>query len=201
MQSIVRQCFSITFHNREMCTTFEVIENPDTCVYTWHKQRKYSDTSQCFNTFKVEAYRLASNTWLCHLVSHHWYYTIHQVGHKHLKIPKYIKLADEQFDQPGSIDLLIGADLFYEMLRSGRRTRPGNYPVLGWTHTGRTPATTTQNDPQHTFLLLEDNSLEHNLKQLLGSGTRGTIHHDNRTTSLWTTLHHAHNPTRWRICC
>jgi len=54
------------------------------------------------------------------------------------KIPKDIKLAYEQFDQPGSIDLLIGADLFYEMLRSGRRTRPGNYPVLqetvlGWT--------------------------------------------------------------------
>jgi len=32
------------------------------------------------------------------------------------KIPKDIKLADEQFDQPGSIDLLIGADLFYEIL-------------------------------------------------------------------------------------
>jgi hypothetical protein len=46
------------------------------------------------------------------------------------KIPKDIKLADEQFDQPGSIDLLIGADLFYEILQSGRRTRPGNFPVL-----------------------------------------------------------------------
>jgi len=74
------------------------------------------------------------------------------------KIAKDIKLADEQFDQPGGIDLLIGADLFYEMLRSGRRTRPGNYPVLqetvlGWTLSGRTPATATQNDPQHTFLL------------------------------------------------
>jgi len=86
------------------------------------------------------------------------------------KIPKDIKLADEQFDQPGGIDLLIGADLFYEMLRSGRRTRPGNYPVLqetllGWTLSGRTPATTTQHDPQHTFLLREDKSLEHNLNR------------------------------------
>ena len=73
------------------------------------------------------------------------------------KIPKDIKLADEMFDQPGNIDLLIGVDLFYEMLLKGRRTRPGNYPVLqetvlGWTLSGRTPAsTTTQNDPQHTF--------------------------------------------------
>jgi len=81
-----------------------------------------------------------------------------------------MKLADEQFDQLGSIDLLIGAYLFYDMLRSGRRTRRGIYPVLqetvlGWTLSGRTPATTTQHDPQHTFLLREDSRLEHNLNR------------------------------------
>jgi hypothetical protein len=66
------------------------------------------------------------------------------------------------------IDLLIGADLFYEILRSVRRTRPG-YPVLqetvlGWTLSGKTPvaAITTKNEPQHTFMLQEDNSPEHN---------------------------------------
>ena len=85
-------------------------------------------------------------------------------------IPNDIKLADEQFDQPGSIDLLIGADLFYEMLLPGRRTRPGNYPVLqetvlGWTLSGRTPTPSTQKEPQHTFLLREDNSLEQNLNR------------------------------------
>ena len=85
-------------------------------------------------------------------------------------IPKDIKLADEKFDQPGSIDLLIGADLFYDMLRSGRRTRPGNYSVLqetvlGWKLSGRTPATTTQHDPQPAILLREDSSLEHNLNR------------------------------------
>ena len=66
------------------------------------------------------------------------------------------------------IELLIGADIFYEMFRSDRRKRPGNYPflqetVLGWTRSGRTPATTTQHDPHHTFLHLEDNSLEQSL--------------------------------------
>jgi len=45
------------------------------------------------------------------------------------KIPNDIKLADEQFHHPRDIDLLIGADLFYEMSRPGRRTRPGNFPV------------------------------------------------------------------------
>jgi len=74
------------------------------------------------------------------------------------KIPNDIKLADEQFNQPGGIHLLTGADLFYDVPRSGRRTRPGNYPVLqetilGWTLSGRTPVTTTNKDPQHTFLL------------------------------------------------
>jgi len=119
-----------------------------------------------------------------HLKSRHtdWHNTIHCAILSHItgttpstkldtsswKIPKDIKLADEQSDQPGSIDLLIGADLFYEMLRSGRHTRPGNYPVLqetvlGWTLSGRTPATSIQNDLQHTFLLRQDNSLEHNL--------------------------------------
>jgi len=78
-------------------------------------------------------------------------------------------LADEQFDQLGRIYLLIGADIFKEMLRSDSRTRPGNYPVLqetvlGWTLAGRIPATTRQHEPQPTFLLREDNSLEHNLK-------------------------------------
>jgi len=57
------------------------------------------------------------------------------------KIPKDIRLADEHFDQPGSIDLLIGADFFYEMLQSGRHICPGNFPglqetVLGWTISG-----------------------------------------------------------------
>jgi len=64
------------------------------------------------------------------------------------KIPKGIKLADEHFHQPGGIDLLVGADLFYGMSRLGRRTRPGNFPVLqetilGWTLAGRTSRTTT----------------------------------------------------------
>ena len=86
------------------------------------------------------------------------------------KIPTELNLADEQFDQPGNIDLLIGADLFYEMLLPGRRTRPGNYPVLqetvlGWTISGRTPAPSTQKEPQRTFLLREDNSLEQNLNR------------------------------------
>jgi len=64
------------------------------------------------------------------------------------RIPTDIKLADENFNLPGDIDLLLGADLFYDMLQSGRRTHPG-YPVLqetvlGWTLSGTTPVITSQ---------------------------------------------------------
>ena len=45
------------------------------------------------------------------------------------KIPTDNKLAEENFNLPGDIDLLLGADFFYEMLRSCRRTCP-RYPVL-----------------------------------------------------------------------
>jgi len=74
---------------------------------------------------------------------------------------------EEEFDQPGDIYLLIGADMLYDVLRLGRRTRTGNFPVLqetnlGWTHCIRTPATTKRHDPKATFLNLEDSSLEHN---------------------------------------
>jgi hypothetical protein len=74
------------------------------------------------------------------------------------KIPTDINLADKYFNQPGSIDLLIGADLFYKMLQPGRHTRPGNYPViqetvLGWTIAGQTPANTTLEDVNRAFLV------------------------------------------------
>jgi hypothetical protein len=85
------------------------------------------------------------------------------------KLPKDIKWVDEYFDQTRSIDLLIGADVFYAILLSDRFTRFGNFPVLqetvlGWPISGRTPAV-AQSEPQHTFLLREDNSLEHNLNR------------------------------------
>jgi len=79
-------------------------------------------------------------------------------------IPMENKFAHEEFDQTKDIDLLIGADIFYEMLRSDRRTCPGNYPilqesVLGWIFSGRTPVTTTQHYPKPTIPIREVNSL------------------------------------------
>jgi hypothetical protein len=46
------------------------------------------------------------------------------------KIPKDINLANEHFNQPGPIDLLIGAELFYELLLPNKQTRQGRYRRL-----------------------------------------------------------------------
>jgi hypothetical protein len=85
------------------------------------------------------------------------------------KLPTDIKLADEHFHQPGNIDLLIEADLFYEITRPDRRTRPG-FPdlqetVLGWTAAGRTPPpttpTSTTKDVKRAFLQRETSKMGH----------------------------------------
>jgi len=124
------------------------------------------------------------------------------------KIPNDIKLADEQFHHPRDIDLLIGAHLFYEMSRPGRRTRPGNFPVLqetvlGWTLAGRTPATTTSDTAQHTFLLREDSRLECNLNRFweVEQVEQSTMTAEQKSCEEHFLTHtHTHNPTtRWEI--
>lgn len=54
-----------------------------------------------------------------------------------LNIPKNIKLADPNFYQPGTIDLLIGADLFWDVLLCEQKSLGNNQPTLhkskfGW---------------------------------------------------------------------
>jgi hypothetical protein len=157
MYSVARQWLSVTLHNREVCRS-AAAKNPDT-----HIKQGISNV----NTATHHSVSL-------HLRSRHtdWHTTLNcailpnitgltPVTKQHIsswKIPKNIKLADEQFNQPGSIDLLIGADLFYEMNRPGRYTHPGNFPVLqetvlGWTLAGQTPETTNPNNAQHAFIL------------------------------------------------
>ena len=170
MQGIARQCFSVTLHNRGMCTTFEVIQNADTCTNTGIS----SENSEIYNSVSIHL-RSRHTDWHttlnCAMISHiTGTYQSTKLDVSRWKFPKYIKMADEEFDQTGFIDLLIGADFFYEMLRSHIRTSHGNYPVrqvrvLGWTLSRRNSTTTTLNDPECKFHLREDNSLEHTLKR------------------------------------
>lgn len=59
------------------------------------------------------------------------------------KIPKNIKLADPAFNIPNSIDMLIGAELFFDMLAVGQIRLGINLPILqktllGWIISGGT---------------------------------------------------------------
>jgi hypothetical protein len=61
-----------------------------------------------------------------------------------LKLPKGTTLADEEFNIPGRIDMLIGSDLYPYLIKDGRYTFGKNYPVvqethLGWILLGRIP--------------------------------------------------------------
>ncbi len=52
-------------------------------------------------------------------------------------------VPDPGFGQPGRIDILLGADVFAEVLRDGRRKGPANTPTafetdLGWVLCGNT---------------------------------------------------------------
>ncbi|XP_071057047.1 uncharacterized protein [Onthophagus taurus] len=65
-----------------------------------------------------------------------------KLNEQDLKIPKGVKLADRNWHTPGDIDLLIGAEIFYELLLNGKITLGRNSPVLretrfGWLITGR----------------------------------------------------------------
>jgi hypothetical protein len=43
-------------------------------------------------------------------------------------IPECLMLGDENFNK--SIDILLGADMFFEVLIHDQKTQPRNYPVL-----------------------------------------------------------------------
>jgi hypothetical protein len=65
--------------------------------------------------------------------------------------------------------MLIGADLFYEILLSNRKTRHG-YPVLqetvlGWIVSGKTPAVNNSISPQQSFMVRDNTQLEANLNR------------------------------------
>jgi hypothetical protein len=131
-----------------VCTTFKINKNPNTCLHTWHKQCKHCKKPQRFNNLSSRHSDWHTTLDCAILPNTTGIVPTSKLDFSSWRIPKDIKLADEQFHQPGIIDLLIGADTFYEILPAGRRSRPGHYPVLretflGWTISGRHPHTTS----------------------------------------------------------
>lgn len=61
-----------------------------------------------------------------------------------LNIPEHLKLADPSFHSPGQIDLLLGAEVYFDTLKSGLIKLGPNLPILqntslGWLIAGTVP--------------------------------------------------------------
>lgn len=59
-----------------------------------------------------------------------------EIDHNAFKIPSNIKLADPEFHKRGSIDMLIGAEFFFDWLEAGRIKLGDNLPILQSTKFG-----------------------------------------------------------------
>ncbi|XP_046394969.1 uncharacterized protein LOC124162471 [Ischnura elegans] len=89
-------------------------------------------------------------------------------------LPRELPLSDPAFNEPGKIDLLIGADIFFHILKPERQIRPGPYPVmqnteLGWILAGRfhpQEEAVSPFLPKKTFFLANALSLDDQLKRL-----------------------------------
>jgi hypothetical protein len=75
----------------------------------------------------------------------------HSLSHALADKYKHLALADPSFTIPGTIDVLLGADLFAQIL-NGKRVSVGDaYPaafgtVFGWTIIGSVPHSKSSND-------------------------------------------------------
>jgi hypothetical protein len=86
-------------------------------------------------------------------------------------IPDGLVLADENLNSPNSIDILLGANMFFEVLRHDKKTRPGNYSVLqdtelGWIISGKIPFTAApEQTPRQNFFIRSNDILDQQLQK------------------------------------
>lgn len=87
-------------------------------------------------------------------------------------IPKNIQLADPMFNQPGRIDLLIGAEVFFELLSVGQICLGDNLPklhktVLGWIVAGKNIETELSVPKVYNLLVRNDYAEEEDLNNMV----------------------------------
>ncbi|XP_055913388.1 uncharacterized protein LOC129947012 [Eupeodes corollae] len=72
---------------------------------------------------------------------------------KNWKIPSNTRLSDPRFNQPGAIDCLIGAGIYFDLLQVGQIKLGENLPSLQKTSLGWIVGGTIRNDQEYTPLL------------------------------------------------
>ena len=112
-----------------------------------------------------------------------------------------ITLADPDFATPGKIDLLLGADVYSDVLLNGRRCGPRDTPTafetqFGWVLTGRTNASSANNHAvasHHTTIVSGDDLIrkfweteenpKHQVESNLSAEERAVVQHFKETHS------------------
>jgi len=87
------------------------------------------------------------------------------VGSSDWGIPEGLMLADENFNRSNSIDILLGADVLFEVLCHDKKRRPGNYQVLqdteiGWIISGKIPLAVPEEVPRKSFFFRKSDNLD-----------------------------------------
>lgn len=81
---------------------------------------------------------------------------------KHVKLPPHVQLADPTFNQSAPVDLLIGADVFWELIESQQITLGPGQPImhkskLGWVLAGPLYTSSVTNYLQCNHVFVEGN--------------------------------------------
>jgi len=82
-----------------------------------------------------------------------------------------LMLADENFNRPNSIDILLGADVFFEVLCHDKKTQTANYPFLqdtelGWIVSGKITLAAPEEVPRKSFFIRNNYSLDQQVQRL-----------------------------------
>lgn len=99
-----------------------------------------------------------------------------RINENKFNIPSYVKLADPIFNTPSDIDMLLGADVYYDLLTQGIIKLGKNLPVLqnthlGWIIAGNIPYNltcshiSTQKDCTNVSLLVQTSQLDNLLQK------------------------------------
>jgi hypothetical protein len=126
------------------------------------------DKALCISATPVNIQQLQGCHHLRSTTLHYRDITSMHLQYDDCNLPDDIQFADPTFHIPGRIDMLLGAELFFELLRPERRNRPGSYPVLqntelGWVLSGKVQSSNSDDGlthPQRSFFIREDASLD-----------------------------------------
>ena len=85
-------------------------------------------------------------------------------------IPEGLMLADDNFNRSNSIDILLGANVVFEVLCHDKKTRPENYPVLqdtelGWIVPGKILLAAPEEVPRKSFFIRNSDNLDQQLQR------------------------------------